>query len=130
MCRPPRLWASTPNTKITTHLFMKTIHLGRKAEAPPPGADYIPDSDQPGPEEFFPSLYMHDIEGLEALPQKGTITLSYEVIERSETVRKGDKSSSVELEVREIVDYSGSTNERKKTTREEVEEVFSELDDE
>lgn len=110
----------------------KNIHLGHKYSDSNPEAS---ESDEP--EEHFPYVFISDIEGLESLPEKGTITFDYVLRERStrKTERKGNmkEATSMELELHSIVEAKAGDKDPpkakpKKTPREEVEEVFSGLD--
>lgn len=109
----------------------KKIDLGRKYGDDMPISPLESDPD----EKHYPIAYIEGVDGLSGIPEKGIVTFEYVLRERSErTIERGGKkkkSTNVDLELKSIVDYKkkGSQDKKAKTDREEVEEVFSELDE-
>lgn len=107
----------------------KKIPLGHKPEVYSDDAVSVPEAST----EYFPHVYISDVSGLEALPNKGTVTFEYVLKERTKrnTERGGtsEEHTDVELDLKSIVDYAAAKEPKeKKSPREEVEEVFSGLD--
>lgn len=64
------------------------------------------------PEPYYPSLHLHDIKGIDKIPDKGHLMIKHKVVHRSKSVNKDGKvSHSVEIEVRGIQPHKKPTKD-------------------
>jgi len=73
--------------------FPVKIDLGHKPEVAVPGGS--PQKDEP----FYPTLYISDVKGLEALPKSGQALIDYELSSVTHRKDKTGATSSAELKV-------------------------------
>lgn len=90
---------------------MKAIDLGRKSEGP------LGLPEKPS-EKYYPSLYVDGDKELADLPECGTMTVYFKVNSRTTSERDGKTTSSISLEIQQILDVESDedeTSERKST---------------
>lgn len=92
---------------------MDSIDLGRKSpetEAAPATLAMSAEKSKSKPTVHYPTLYLDlDSDDLKKLPDSGTMTIKYKINRRTITASaKGDKSSSVSMDILKIVDAEGS----------------------
>lgn len=84
----------------------EVIYLG-KTEENSPSIAAEPSDKKSEPKEYFPTVYISDIEELDDLPMEGEATIRYKLVsktERKSTDSKGEEkeSCSVEMEIQSI----------------------------
>ena len=74
----------------------------------------------------YPSLYI-DLKGdaLKNLPDEGTMVIRYKVCSRNSSERDGRKTSGVSIDVKEIIDATGS-KEKGKSREDELDALAAE----
>lgn len=85
------------------------------------------ESDRPQ-KKFYPSLYISDLSEKLELPDSGTATVTFKVVERRETERDGKKTCSYDLEIQDMTPTSESGS--KKSSDDEIEEGLSAAENE
>lgn len=83
------------------------IELGRKNLN---GAMPMPCSNTSDGPAHYPTLYISDIS--ESLPEGGEITFKFKKVSETKSNRNGEKTHSVDLEMREICDVKGAKSKK------------------
>lgn len=99
------------------------IDLGKKIDGPccpvPSGSNNT----------YYPSLYLEGTGSLKDIPESGTLTIRFKRVSQTERERNGDKSCSVELEVREIIGADAGDAETEKSGEDALDELAKALKD-